>query len=397
MSAIYLPAGDAGYLGDSGYGYGYALSPQNGSSAPQSVVMTGVPQGYVIGAAPGATLVVPRGYALSSPSGDQPLGPPGTVTEASVASITDPSWQPVYPGGPPAVVYQQPPYGYGSPIPGTPVVYSGGDVTQTYINPVSRVSEVRIQEVLPVVLSELKLPQSPVVIRSFVADRGQIARQMLVVWPSQAERYGVDTNVVTDPSLQPQVYLFSSAGAREQYQKQLAQTVPQLNLMAYRLDGGNFPPVRIQTNYLPGAQQIPTPAFVLSSFSQDPLTGVTTVSAPYGSAAGLIPDGLSGVWQGNVGSPVVAPLAQWTEVRSPQDVLADRGVPLYAPGGIVSPVDAIRSRTDIGGLPSNRQLTGLVASAAPAQQPARRKSKAASKSKSSKAKSKSRAASKRSR
>jgi hypothetical protein len=72
-------------------------------------------------------------------------------------------------------------------------------------------------------------------------------------------------------------------------------------------------------------------------------------------------------------------------------------VPLYAPGGIVSPVDAIRSRTDIGGLPSNRQLTGLVASAAPAQQPARRKSKAASKSKSSKAKSKSRAASKRSR
>jgi hypothetical protein len=155
--------------------------------------------------------------------------------------------------------------------------------------------------------------------------------------------------------------------------------------------------VRIQTNYLPGAQQIPTPAFVLSSFSQDPLTGVTTVSAPYGSAAGLIPDGLSGVWQGNVGSPVVAPLAQWTEVRSPQDVLADRGVPLYAPGGVVSPVDAIRSRTDIGGLPSNRQLTGLVASAAPAQQPPRRKSKAASKSKSSKAKSKSRAASKRSR
>src|SRR3984957_168513 len=117
------------------------------------------------------------------------------------------------------------------------------DISQTVVNP-PNVSEVRINELLPFQVTP-SYSISRWYVRSNVADRGQLANQMLLVWRPEDVDYG--SNVET--SAIPQVFLFRDAVARQRLQDQLYRQYPQLNLQSYNLRV----PVRVETHTLPGA------------------------------------------------------------------------------------------------------------------------------------------------
>jgi hypothetical protein len=154
--------------------------------------------------------------------------------------------------------------GYGYPSVGTvgyPVGYfpssyvlSPKNVTETVINPVPRVSEVQIHELLPFKVS----PSFTIhnwVVRSNRMDRGQLANQMLLAWRPDDLDYGSEY----DTTSLPQVYLFNKPTEASMFQKQLYTDYPELNIRMYKLKT----PVRINTHTLPGASLVPSHSVII--------------------------------------------------------------------------------------------------------------------------------------
>lgn len=128
------------------------------------------------------------------------------------------------------------------------------EVTQTYVNPVPRVSEVEVNELLPFQATPSYTVNNWVV-RSNVADRGALANSMLMVWRPEDLDYGSDV----DTTSIPQVYLFTNDKERQRLQKRLYTDYPELNLQSYALKV----PVRISTHRYPGASFVQRESVVI--------------------------------------------------------------------------------------------------------------------------------------
>jgi hypothetical protein len=157
--------------------------------------------------------------------------------------------------------------------------YPPYDISQTVIDP-PRVSEIRINELLPFQVTPTYTIERWVV-RSNVSDRGQLAREMLLVWNPDYADYGR----TVDSSALPQVFLFRDAAARAQLQRALYRQYPQLNLQSYSLPT----PVRVETDMLPGASLVPAGSLAIVPASRPSRSLGPVVSGP-GGAIPLMPE-----------------------------------------------------------------------------------------------------------